>query len=296
MKHFEHHIKTVRKIVRRFKGKTASIDSRLNDAEILRMAETTFKIPLAKDPNALLVDVGGSIFWVPIYTEILGYQKVIILCRPGGGQTAVFDRKEVGLGKSVHFEVLDCDAEWSKYPIDNGQASCVVSLELLEHFAGDPMHLISESNRILKDNEFFCLTTPNVISKANLANLALGLHPFGWSVFTDSYADRHNREYTPFEVREILEDGGFEIDLLETFSPRKIQSFRLKLLGNLLSFPGFLLGKVPLGMREGHMLVRGKKVGPVRQRYPKYLYDLYGSRKVHFKIPRTTIEKIRETS
>jgi SAM-dependent methyltransferase len=277
--------------VNRFKGKLASIDSYLTDDEIIRMARTISKIPLSKGPNDLLVDVGGSIFWVPLYKEILGYRKVIILCYPNGGHTTVFDREEVGIGKGFNFEVLDCDAEVNKYPLDSGQASCVVSFELIEHLAGDPMNLISESNRILKDNGYFCLTTPNVISKTNLAKLALGLHPFGWSVFTDTYADRHNREYTPFEIKKMFEDGGFEMDLLQTFTNKKNQSFTLNLLGNFLSFPGFLVGKVPLGMRENHMLILGKKNGAVRKRYPEYLYKLYGKSKVNFKLAQGIIDE-----
>lgn len=283
--------KTVQEIVSRFKGKTALIDSFLEDNEIFRMAHTASKIPIAKGPKALLVDVGGSVFWLPIYKEILGYKKVVILCRPGAGQTNVFDKDEIGIGKGFNVEILDCDAELSKYPIDNSQASCVVSFEILEHLAGDPMHLIQESNRILKDNGFFCMTTPNVISKTNLITMALGGHPFGWPVFTDSFADRHNREYTPFEVRKLLEAGGFEIGLLQTFTYSKKQRLLLRLFGNLLSFPAFLARRVPLGMRGGHIIVCAKKIEPVLHRYPDFLYELYGASKVSFKIPLTLIHK-----
>ena len=48
------------------------------------------------------------------------------------------------------------------------------------------------------------LTTPNVLYYQNLANFWFGGHPFGWSVYTDSYADRHNREYTPLEVKKTI--------------------------------------------------------------------------------------------
>ncbi len=283
--------KTVQKSVNRFKGKTASIDSRLTDGEIFRMVRNASIIPIAKEHKTLLVDVGGSVFWLPIYMEILGYKKVIILCRPGGGQTRVFDKDEIGTGKDFNVEILDCDAELSKYPIDNGQASCVVCFEILEHFAGDPMNLVSESNRILKDNGILCLTTPNVISKLNLAKIALGKHPFGWSVFTDSYADRHNREYTPFEVRRILEVGGFEIALLQTFSCGKNPRLLLSVFGNLLSLPAFFAGKVAFGMRGSHIIVCAKKIGPVLHRYPDFLYEMYGSSKVDFKIPLKVIHK-----
>ncbi len=281
----------VQEVLNRFKGKTAATGSRLVDDEISRMANTASMIPIAKGPKDFLVDVGGSIFWLPIYTEILGYEKVIILCRPGGGQTRVFDKDEIGIGKDCNFKILDCDAELSKYPIDDNTVDCVVSFEILEHFAGDPMNLISESNRILKGSGYFCMTTPNVISKMNLARFALGGHPFGWSVFTDSFADRHNREYTPFEVKKLLEAGGFEIGLLQTISNRKYQSLLLRLFGNLLSLPAFLTGRVSLGMRGGHIFVCAKKDGQVQNRYPDFLYEMYGANKVDFKVPLTEIHK-----
>jgi hypothetical protein len=122
------------------------------------------------------------------------------------------------------------------------------------------------------------------------------MHPF-FSVFSDSFADRHNREYTPFEVRKLLEAGGFEIDLLQTISNSKNQSLLLRLFGNLLSFPAFLAGRVPLGMRKDSIHVRAKKIGPVLHRYPDFLYELYGASKVDFKIPLTLIhKKLKEES
>ncbi len=87
------------------------------------------------------------------------------------------------------------------------------------------MNVISESNRILKDKGILCLTTSNVISKMGLEKIALGLHPFGWSVFADTYADRHNRKYAPFEMQKMFEDGGFEIEHLQTFTNGRNLSF-----------------------------------------------------------------------
>ena len=112
----------------------------------------------------------------------------------------------------------------------------------------------------------------------------------------------HNREYTPFEVRKLLEAGGFEIDLLQTITNSKNQSLilrnlLLRLFGNLLSSPAFLAGRVPLGMRGGSINVRAKKIGPVLDRYPDFLYELYGASKVDFKIPLKLIhKKLKEES
>jgi hypothetical protein len=36
-------------------------------------------IPISNGPEARLVDIGGTVFWLPIYTELLGYKEVIML-------------------------------------------------------------------------------------------------------------------------------------------------------------------------------------------------------------------------
>ena len=36
-------------------------------------------IPLASENCKNLIDIGGTVFWVPIYTNALGYERVIIV-------------------------------------------------------------------------------------------------------------------------------------------------------------------------------------------------------------------------
>jgi hypothetical protein len=129
------------------------------------------------------------------------------------------------------------------------------------------------------------LTTPNVLSKVKLAAFALGQHPYSWSVFTDSFADRHNREYTPFEVKRLFKAGGFKVIQLRTFTPGNKGHLILRLFGNLLSCPAYIARIVPFKMRHRLIYVRAKKAGPVLNRYPAPLYNLFGESKVHFKIP-----------
>lgn len=280
----------VKKILQRFKNKSVSTDKFLTDNEIYRITKIASKLPVAVG-NKSIVDIGGTVFWIPIYSELLDYKEVIILCRPGAGHTRDFTIEEITGSKDIKVEIIDCDAELSKYPVEDNKIACVVSFELLEHLAGDPMNLFSESNRILQNNGYLCLTTPNVISNRNLAKIALGMHPYSWSKFTDSYADRHNREYTPFEVRELFHLSGFEIQELLTFDLRKRiylrnkKDFILMLYGSILAFPGFLFNRVSYKMRNPFIFVKAKKVRHLKERYPSFLYEMYGRNKVQFKIP-----------
>jgi hypothetical protein len=80
-------IHAIQKVVSRFRDRSERIDNLLNDNEILRMALIASKIPVAKGPKDRLVDIGGKVLWLPIYSELLGYKEVVILCRPGGAFT-----------------------------------------------------------------------------------------------------------------------------------------------------------------------------------------------------------------
>lgn len=89
-------INEIQQILSRFKGRSGRIDKCLRNNEILRMALTASRIPVAEGPNAQLLDIGGSILWVSIYSELLGYKKIAILCRPYGGFTNAFKKEDIG--------------------------------------------------------------------------------------------------------------------------------------------------------------------------------------------------------
>ncbi len=244
---------------------------RLDSSELRRMSISKSIIPRAVSRHDRLIDVGGTVFWLPLYLS-LGYRHITMVVRPGQG---FFDQFEVSRQDEFTLQIVEADAELDPYPIESGTASVVVCFELLEHLAGDPMHCISESNRILAKGGSLCLTTPNVLWHQNVLNILIGQHPFSWSVFTCFYADRHNREYTPFEVRLLLESAGYKVEHLMTVAYHE-QSWRRRTIGRLLCVPAALANRVSFSLREEVMLVRAEMTGPVKERYPEFLYLLYG--------------------
>lgn len=250
----------------------------LSPENLRRMAATASIIPKSSSPEARLVDIGGTVYWIPIYVKLLGYRHVTIVERPRG---ASFERFKIpDEGESFTADTIQADTELDTYPIASESADCVLCLHVLEHLAGDPMHMVAESNRILKKGGHLCLATPNVLYFQNLVRFLLGGHPFGWSVFTDSYADRHNREYTPSEVQKLLEAGGFHVELLKTRSYKAIKDKRVKALGYALSLLAALAGQVSLKMRGAEIQIRAAKASNVIERYPEFLYDLFGAKSV----------------
>lgn len=245
----------------------------LDETVLKRLSIIASNIPFANIRSSKILDIGGSIFWAPIYQH-LGYDEINIVELAEGWSCA----NDYSLPSS-QISVFTINAEKNNLPFLDESLDCVVCFNVLEHMAGDPMKIFKESNRILKTKGCFYLTTPNVIGLDNVVDLIAGRHPYGWSVFTCRHADRHNREYTPYECRKLFTNSGFQIDLLRTASYKSIKLKR-KFLGILFCLPGIVTGRVPYKYRHGLILIKGTKYQGVIDRYPDFLYEMYGQHKV----------------
>jgi SAM-dependent methyltransferase len=263
---------TIRALLDPLQDKIAQFERHTTAEEIDRISATTARIPKASSDNDQIVDVGGTLLWMPIYSRLLGYRKITVIQNPG--YVAWMRQYHQGLCVEFNCEFIAANADKTTYSLVSEGAACVLCFELLEHLQGDPMHLVSEVNRILKPNGFLYLTTPNILYSYNLFRFLFGDHPFSWSVFTADYGDRHNREYTPSEVTQLLEAGGFSPVSLETLTYANKGSASKRIAAQALSLVPALMGRVPLGERGAFIHWRGHKVGPVRNRYPAFLYDL----------------------
>jgi 2-polyprenyl-3-methyl-5-hydroxy-6-metoxy-1,4-benzoquinol methylase len=109
------------------------------------------------------------------------------------------------------FSVTECDIEREALPFPDGAFDAVFFTEVLEHIAiTDPVVVLGRLRRVLRPGGVLFFSTPNICNLSNVIALLLGVNIF-WprEIFYGSL-DRHNREWTPKEVREVFDAAGFD--------------------------------------------------------------------------------------
>ncbi len=177
-------------------------------------------------------------------------------------------------GEQFSCDVELFDAEKDRFSYDDEYFSTVLCCELLEHLTEDPMHMMSEINRILKPGGHLVLTTPNIGSLRAIAAILEGYHPGFFPAYIRAPEHgaepeaRHNREYTPKEIVLLLLDSGFEVALLETGPFREQPKPELAWVRHLLQ-----RYQLSQDLRGDGIYAVGRKIGPLRERYPAWLYQ-----------------------
>src|SRR2546428_11805284 len=81
------------------------IDQEVISLENLQhMAAAASIIPKSTQPGKRLIDIGGRVYWIPIYTKLLGYDHITILERPGGSFSEGF--QIAGQGEEFAVDVI----------------------------------------------------------------------------------------------------------------------------------------------------------------------------------------------
>ncbi len=237
-----------------------------------RFIHTLEMVPRGDEGMAVL-EMGAYMQITPALKFELGYGRVRGCYY---GPVGRVDHKTVASqdGRTFECEIDHFDAERDAFPYPDAAFDTVLCCELLEHLANDPMAMMSEINRVLKPGGHLVITTPNIISNRAVSAMLLGYHPsFFPAYIRPRKADeepeaRHNREYAPMEVQHLLSDAGFETVRLET--------------GEFLEEPHpefgwieHLLDRYELmkNLRGDGIYALGRKTGPVRNRWPEWLYQ-----------------------
>jgi SAM-dependent methyltransferase len=172
-----------------------------------------------------------------------------------------------------------------------GQFAVVLCCEVIEHMTLDPLRGLATLNRALEPGGTLVLTTPNAARIGVVLSAVAGIH----SSYDQSSAygpyGRHNREYTPRELRQLLEHAGFDVEVCYTSDVnhaatgmraasvlQSVVELGVRLTRWVLSALRRMPG--PAAGLEFYLFVRARKVRPPSLLKPAWLYRSYPSDEV----------------
>lgn len=234
--------------------------------------EKTLALTPAGDSSKSILEMGAYMQITPALQTRLGYGYVRGCYYGPAGKT---DHHEITseFGERFVCDVDLFDAERDPFPYADAAFDTVICGELLEHLREDPMHMMSEINRILKPGGHLVLTTPNVASLRAISAILHGYHPGFFPAYIRPAAEgeteaRHAREYSPKEIWRLLHDSGFDVTVLETGEFLEEPHPEHHWVMHMLSQYG-----MPQDLRGDGIYAVGRKRGSIADRYPNWLYS-----------------------
>lgn len=113
-------------------------------------------------------------------------------------------------GWATRLRITHTNIEQDPMPFPGESFDLVIFTEVLEHIAiTDPRVVLGEIRRVLRPGGRMLLSTPNVANLSNVMALIQGENVFWPPEMFYGSVDRHNREYTPAELLQLVERSGF---------------------------------------------------------------------------------------
>src|SRR5579885_557820 len=193
-----------------------------------RLARTITLAPQARTSHRCL-ELGSYMHVAPALNKFVGYHHVTTAALGPAGT------KITKTASSRGTVLLRCDldlfdVERDSFPYPDEHFELVLACELLEHLQIDPMHMFFEIHRVLELDGCILLSTPNCASWASLEQcLWMSANPYTYSLYPNplrpgrDQSALHIREYTPNEVRSLLEAAGFSVEVIITLPGRAVE-------------------------------------------------------------------------
>ena len=235
-----------------------------------RLQKTLEMIPPG-GPDDSILEMGIYFQITPSLSSKLGYGHVRG-CYYGDTPHSGVGKVVADDGSEFQCAVDYFDAEKHRFPYEDGSFTTVLCCELIEHLFHDPMFMMGEINRILKPDGHLMLTTPNIASMRAISGVLNGYHPGFFASYIRPEGEhqdhpRHNREYTPDDIYHLFEAAGFSVVRLETGEFHDDVHPDWAYIRHILQEYN-----LPQINRGDGIFILGRKSGPVRDRWPAWLY------------------------
>lgn len=184
---------------------------------IPRLARTLALVP-PPEATGRILELGCYMQITPLLQRLCGYREVRGAYYGTRGRV---DCKRISFPDGDFCcEIDHFDAERDAFPYPDEHFDLVIAGEIIEHMVYNPMHLLLESRRVLREGGHILITTPNVASLASVYKALEGRHnPQIYPHYKVPDAEPeigHMREYTAWELGEAVKAAGFELERLFT--------------------------------------------------------------------------------
>lgn len=240
---------------------------------------------LRNDLQGPTLDVASG--WGILYPAYKKYLKVTLPY----SVAEMSDYQEITIdGDAIDGCEFQCEKDILRYQDQTFGLVCF--FDCLEHLIVDPMWTLLEFNRVLKLGGRLAISTPNAASTNKIFQIVQGENPATEShIKPASIYQRHNREWTPVELKRVLGCCGFANFYYST-NPQCLSQIELDFLMDLYSKG---LVKKPFQYFGPELFLIAEKVQhitltsdlPKEQRWPAWLYtgfDAYRKRPTVFPI------------
>jgi len=227
-----------------------------------RIVYTFQLIPDVKEGE--LLEIGANPYFLTLLIKKYRNYSISLInyfgenCNEDGSQTIV--NQKYGEKHTFNFKNINIEKETLPYP--DKYFDVVIYGEVIEHLIENPVFSLYNIHRILKDDGVLIVSTPNVFRYQNVLKF---FYNHKISIY-DPYSNyglygRHNREYTMFELQDILEKTGFSVISQKTLYAKDRTGFN-RIFSKLIE--NFHLGD--------YLLFKVKKKPEFAWYLPGYLY------------------------
>jgi SAM-dependent methyltransferase len=234
-----------------------------------RFLKTLELFPEEINDRSRVLELGASPYFMSLLVK--KYYNCGIEFANFFGASKISKAREV-LSSKKYNETYDIDfkhfnVEKEKFPYRDKSFDLVLFCEIIEHLTVDPVHTLVQINRLLRDGGCMIITTPNALRYENIAKLVMGKnihdHYSGYGAY-----GRHNREYTPEELRLLVESMGFSVVTLYTkvTGSIKIEGLSIKRVRRLIQL-------CTTRNRGSNIFLLARKVADADYNYPGWLFE-----------------------